>query len=57
MAAKLVLQVHDELILDAPESEAEAAKALLKEEMEAATQLRVPLIAEVSTGKSWYEAK
>lgn len=57
MAAKLVLQVHDELILDAPESEAEAAKSLLKEEMEAATQLRVPLIAEVSTGKSWYEAK
>ena len=57
MAAKLVLQVHDELILDAPESEAETAKALLKEEMEAATELRVPLIAEVSTGKSWYEAK
>ncbi len=57
MRAKLVLQVHDELILDAPEEEKEAAAALLKEEMEAAVQLNVPLSAEVSTGKSWYDAK
>ena len=57
MASKLVLQVHDELILDAPASEADAAVSLLKEEMEAAAELRVPLIAEVSVGKSWYEAK
>ena len=57
MASKLVLQVHDELILDAPEAEAEAAAKLLKEEMENAVSLNVPLIAEVSMGKSWYDAK
>ena len=56
-AAKLVLQVHDELIIDAPEAEAAAAKQVLKEEMEAAVKLRVPLTVEISTGKSWYEAK
>ena len=57
MRAKLVLQVHDELILDTPEDETEAAKQVLKEEMEHAFTLNVPLIAEVSTGKSWYDAK
>ena len=57
LQAKLVLQVHDELVLDAPQSEAERASALLKEEMEGAVKLNVPLIAEVSTGKSWYDAK
>ncbi len=57
LAAKMVLQVHDELVLDAPEAEAERAAALLKEEMEGAIELAVPLIAEVSTGKSWYDAK
>lgn len=56
-AAKLVLQVHDELIIDAPEAEAAAAEQVLKEEMEAAVKLRVPLTVEISTGKSWYEAK
>ncbi|MDE6059166.1 MAG: DNA polymerase I [Clostridia bacterium] len=55
--AKLVLQVHDELVLDAPETEAERAQAMLKEEMEKAISLKVPLIAEVSTGRSWYDAK
>ena len=57
MASRLVLQVHDELILDAPIAEEAAAKQLLKEEMENAIGLNVPLIAEVSTGKSWYDAK
>ena len=55
--AQLVLQVHDELVLDAPEGEAEYAKKMLKEEMEAAIRLDVPLIADVSVGKSWYDAK
>ena len=55
--ARLVLQVHDELVLDAPEAEAEYAKQMLKEEMEAAIPLTVPLIADVSVGKSWYDAK
>ena len=57
MASRLVLQVHDELILDTPEEETEAAIKVLKEEMEGALALKVPLIAEVSTGKSWYDAK
>ena len=57
MASKLVLQVHDELILDTPIAEEAEAKQLLKEEMENAIKLNVPLIAEVSTGKSWYDAK
>ena len=57
MQAKLVLQVHDELILDTPMAERDAAIALLKVEMEHALELRVPLIAEVSAGKSWYDAK
>ena len=55
--AQLVLQVHDELVLDAPEGEKEYAKKMLKEEMEAAIRLDVPLIADVSVGKSWYDAK
>ena len=55
--AKLVLQVHDELVLDAPLEEQERAAAMLKEEMESAISLNVPLIADVSVGKSWYDAK
>lgn len=55
--AKIVLQVHDELVLDTPEEEAERTAVVLREEMEGAVKLNVPLIAEVSTGKSWYDAK
>lgn len=54
---KLILQVHDELILEAPESQAEQAAALLKEEMESAVDLAVPMIVDVKCGKSWYDAK
>ena len=54
---KLILQVHDELVLDAPESEAEAAAQLLKYEMENAVKLTVPLTVEVHSGKNWYDAK
>ncbi len=57
LSAQLVLQVHDELILDAPREEEEAAKKILKEEMEGAVSLNVPLIADVSSGESWYDAK
>ena len=53
----LILQVHDELILEAPEAQTERAAALLKEEMEAAVKLAVPLTVDVHTGKSWYDAK
>lgn len=54
---KLILQVHDELILEAPEGKADAAAKLLKEEMEAAVDLAVPMTVDVHSGRSWYDAK
>ncbi len=57
LKAKLILQVHDELIIEAPVSEAEEVKRLLKEEMENAVQLSVPLIVDMAEGRSWYDAK
>ncbi len=53
LKARLILQVHDELILEAPEDEVDQAAQLLKQAMEAAMTLSVPLIADVSVGKSW----
>ena len=55
--AKLILQVHDELIIEAPVQEAEAVCCLLQECMEQVTALSVPLVAEVKSGESWYETK
>ena len=57
MASRLILQIHDELIIEAPEEEADEAAAVLRECMEGAAELRVPLIAEVKRGRTWYEAK
>lgn len=57
LEAKLILQVHDELIVEAPEAEAERVARLLTEEMERAVSLRVPLVAEAKIGKTWYDAK
>ena len=57
LEAKLILQVHDELIVDAPKDEAERVSALLKNEMENAVRMQVPLTVEVKTGRSWYETK
>ncbi|MGN0805200.1 MAG: DNA polymerase I [Candidatus Coproplasma sp.] len=57
MKTKLILQVHDELILDAPEDEQDKACEILKYEMENAIKLNVPLKVEVHKGKNWYEAK
>ena len=56
LSSKLILQVHDELILESPESEAEAAGRILKEEMQNAVSYAVPLTADVSMGKNWLEA-
>ena len=56
LEAKLVLQVHDELIVECPEREAEVVTALLKREMEGVAQLSVPLVAEAKAGKTWAEA-
>ena len=57
MKARLILQIHDELIVEAPEEEAEAALALLKEKMENTVKLLVPLVADANLGKSWFDAK
>ena len=55
--AKLLLQVHDELIVECPEAQAAEVAALVSREMEGVAQLKVPLTAEAKFGKSWYEAK
>ena len=57
LEARLVLQVHDELIVECPEGEAERVQRLLAEEMEHVAELAVPLTAEAHAGKSWAEAK
>lgn len=54
--ARLILQVHDELIVEAPEKDAEKAALILREEMENAVSLSVPLAADAKIGESWYEA-
>ena len=57
LSAKLILQVHDELIVEAPEEESEQVRQLLQEEMESAVKLSVPLTADAAVGKTWYDAK
>ena len=57
LQARLILQVHDELIIEAPENEREQVCLLLKEEMEAAADLKVRLLADVNWGYNWYDAK
>ncbi|MEG0615861.1 MAG: DNA polymerase, partial [Oscillospiraceae bacterium] len=55
--AKLILQVHDELIVEVAEKDADRAAEILQFEMENAVKLDVPLTAEVNRGRSWYDAK
>ena len=57
LKSKLVLQIHDELDLEVPVDEIDAASTLVKETMEGVAQLKVPLIAEVSSGATWADAK
>ncbi|MDR1572066.1 MAG: DNA polymerase I [Clostridiales Family XIII bacterium] len=57
LRSRLVLQVHDELIIEAAKDELDAVKALLKDNMERAFELSVPLVAELSVGANWYELK
>ena len=57
LKAKLILQVHDELIVEAPEDEKEIVRAILKREMENAVNMRVAMLADVGVGKTWYDAK
>lgn len=54
---KMLLQVHDEIVLEVPSHELAAVKELVKETMESAVNLAVPLRVDESAGKSWYEAK
>ena len=55
--AHLIMQVHDELIIEAPENKKEEVSLLLKQEMENAVKMSVPFIADVNCGKTWYDAK
>ena len=56
LQARLILQVHDELIAECPEEETEMVKKILQEEMEGAVRLSVPLTCEAKSGKNWAEA-
>ena len=56
LKTRMILQVHDELIFDAPKNEIEKASALIKECMETAMKLNVPIVAEVNYGANWLEA-
>ncbi|MDR1801322.1 MAG: DNA polymerase I [Lachnospiraceae bacterium] len=57
LKSRLVLQVHDELLIEAHDSEIKEVKRILKEEMEGAASLLVPLDADIHEGKNWYDAK
>ena len=53
----MLLQVHDEIVLEVPADELTAVRQLVKETMEAAIELAVPLVADENAGQTWYEAK
>jgi DNA polymerase-1 len=55
--AKLILTVHDELIVDCPLEAVEETKKIVKEKMEGAASLKVPMTVEISQGENWYQAK
>jgi DNA polymerase-1 len=56
MGTRMIMQVHDELVLEVPESELDTVKVKLPELMASVAQLKVPLLAEVGIGKNWDEA-
>ena len=57
LKAKMLLQVHDELVFEAPEQEVERMQELVRRHMETAVELRVPLIVQISMGSNWAELK
>ena len=57
LKSKIVLQVHDEMMLESPKDEIEEVKKIIKEKMENAVKLNVPLIADISEAENWYECK
>jgi DNA polymerase-1 len=57
LRTEMLLQVHDELVFEVPADELEAAKALVKQEMEHAAELSVPLVVDVGVGENWLATK
>ena len=57
LRARLILQIHDELIIEAPDAEVPRVEKLLKEEMESAAELKVPLQVDSKTAKNWFDTK
>lgn len=57
LKSKIVLQVHDEMMVEAPEEEKEEIKEIMKQSMETAIELKVPLIADISEATNWYDCK
>ena len=57
LKSKIVLQVHDEMMLEVPLEEAEEVKKIVKTEMESAAKLNVPLVADISEANNWYDCK
>ena len=57
LEARLILQVHDELIVECPAHETMVVAMILQEEMEKAVKLSVPLVADSAVGENWFEAK
>jgi DNA polymerase-1 len=56
LRSRMILQVHDELVFEAPAAEIDPLAALVREEMEGALDLQVPIVAEVGVGDNWLEA-
>jgi DNA polymerase-1 len=56
LKARMLLQVHDELVFEVPEAEVEATSAIVKQIMESVATLRVPLSVDIGQGQSWAEA-
>jgi DNA polymerase I len=57
LKTQMIMQIHDELLFEAPEAEVEKASEIIKREMEASATLDVPLIAEIGVGDDWMNAK
>ena len=56
MQSKMLLQVHDELVFECPETEQEALSKIISQEMEGAMELEVPLLIQLGVGSNWLEA-
>ena len=57
LKAKMIIQVHDELLIDCPKDEQDEVVSIVKDKMENVCKLSVPLKVDIEIGKNWYEAK